>query len=103
MLPHGTFLVVRRGNPLLKSKRICRPKTLTSPLPVLWSFFQTPFFKISSKRSRYWYSGCFLLDVFISSSLSELQPSAECNPQCCFWSTDQLLCNSSRHCSTKAR
>src|SRR3989338_2501847 len=56
-----TFLVVSRGKPCDKSKRICLPNTLRNSMPVLNSCLMAPLSKISCKRYRYWYSGCLLV------------------------------------------
>jgi len=66
----NTFLVVKSGNPLLRSKRICRPNTeringgvshfsayCCSTSGVKNNALSDPFSMISCKRSRYWYSG----------------------------------------------
>lgn len=69
----NTFFVVNKGNHLLKSNLIWRPKTermkggssqffsySASTSGVKNTFLSDPFFMISFKRSRYWYSGCFM-------------------------------------------
>lgn len=53
-----SFLVVRRGKPSARSKRIWRPKTLRVPVPVR-SPRSLPFSSMSRRRSRY----CFMVSV----------------------------------------
>src|SRR5574341_1276373 len=48
-----TFLVVSSGNPALRSKRSCAPKTESVPVPVR-SFLRAPCSSTWRIRSRYW-------------------------------------------------
>src|SRR3990172_4226440 len=47
------FFVVSTGNPEDKSKRSCLPNTFIVPVPVRSFLSSTPFFRMSSRSSRY--------------------------------------------------